>query len=327
MSKISFGLIPAILIIFLSVFFYLSPKILGQKSAIDKQSINDLINKRFLSLGNSISHATFVVDAVVENDDLKLSEIITTLRQDEPEITLIHFLNAENKIIASSDPNAIGNNSNIVLGKEKIREKSGIYEGTFGITIGSKIIGALYFQARPRVPEIKVSSESNPIILILGIVVAIVTIVIMLLMSRGLEAKLVEEINRRQEEVFLPKIDALKNEQITAQKTLDELNKKITEAQTNLKTIEEQYAAKKREFESSPVVQSVEKLKETEVELLKKLEVLKEEENRLNKEITLLTQKREEIMTALEAEKKEEATLREKLDLIKKKILHLEATG
>jgi len=58
--------------------------------------------------------------------------------------------------------------------------------------------------------------------------------------------------------------------------------------------------------------------------LLKRLEKLKEEEQQLNKEISLITQKREEVRSALEAEKKEERTLHEKLDLIKKKILHLE---
>ncbi|MEO0106750.1 MAG: hypothetical protein ABIL70_07825 [candidate division WOR-3 bacterium] len=330
MSKITFGLIPAILIILLSIFFYLSPKFFGQKPTDQREAVSELVTKRFLSLGNSIAHATFVVDAIIEGDESKLSEIIQTLRRDEPEILNIYFTDSKNNIIAASESNVVGSTygSNI-LGSMPyaIKEKSDGYECGFSIGIESRRFGALYFQAKPKIPEIKLSAQPNPIFLVIGILVAFITLFLTLIMSKGLESKLVEEINLRQEEVFLPKIEALKNEQVTAQATLDELNKKISQAQESLKNIEAEYAARKKEFESSPVVQSVEKLKSTEVELLKKLEMLKEEENKLNKEIALLTQKREEIMTALEAEKKEEATLREKLDLIKKKILHLEAAG
>ena len=74
-------------------------------------------------------------------------------------------------------------------------------------------------------------------------------------------------------------------------------------------------------------MQSVEKLKSAEIKLIKHLEELKEEESQLNTELSLLSQKREEVLNALENEKKEERTLHEKLDLIKKKILHLETPG
>lgn len=327
MSRITFGIIPAILIIILSVFFYLSPQFLGQKPTNGKEAVEELINKRITNLGNFISHSTFVQDAMIEKDEAKLSEIIVTIKQDDPEILSVNFTDNKNKVIASSDANLQGTDYAPFNpgSSSKIIEKSGVYEGGFSINLGPNQIGTLYLQVKPKIPEIKVGISPNPIVLVAGIVIAIITFIIMVSMASGLESHLVEDINLRQEEVFLPKIEELKKQQALAQNTLDEINKKIAQGENKIKTLEAEYQARKKEFESSPVVQSVEKLRETESELLKKLEVLKNEENRLNNEITLLTQKREEIMNALEAEKKEEARLREKLDLIKKKILHLES--
>ncbi len=327
MSRITFGLIPAILIIILSVFFYLSPQFIGQKPTNGKEAVSELVNKRIANIGNFIARATFVTDAILENDEAKLSEIIIAIKQDEPEILAVNFTNADKKIIASSDASLLGTNYAPLNpgGSNKIVEKSGVYEGGFSINLGAKSIGTLYIQLKPRIPEIKVATSSSPIILVAGIALAIIVFIIMAVMASGLESRMVEEINLRQEEVFQPKIDELKKEQTEAQKILDEINKKIAEGENKIKKLESEYAAKKKEYESSPITQSVEKLRETEAELVKRLEVLKNEENRLNNEVNLLTHKREEIMNALEAEKKEEARLREKLDLIKKKILHLES--
>ncbi len=326
MSRITFGIVPAILIIILSVFFYLSPKFFGQKPANGGEAVTELINKRITNLGNFIAHSTFVQDAMIEKDEAKLSEIIVTLKQDDPEILSINFTDSKNKIIASSNANLLGTDYAPFNpgSSSKIVEKSGVYEGGFSINLGTTPIGTLYLQLKPKVPGIKVATSPNPIILVVGIAMAIITFVLMFSLASGLESHLVEDINLRQEEVFLPKIEELKKQQAEAQKSLEEINKKIAQGENRIKTLETEYQARKKEFESSPVVQSVDKLRETETELLKKLEVLKMEENRLNNEINLLTQKREEIMNALEAEKKEEARLREKLDLIKKKILHLE---
>ncbi len=325
MSRATLGLIPAILIIILSVFFYLSPKFIGQKPTNGHEAVSELITKRLSSLGNFVARVTFVTDAILDNDEAKLSEIVSAIKQNEPEVMAVVFTDAEKKVIASSDASLLGiNYVPLNPGSNKITEKSGVYEGGFSILLGTKAIGALYIRMKPKLPEIKVAVSSNPIVLIVGIVVAIITFIIMLTMASGIESHLVEEINMRQEEVFQPKIDSLKTEQAQAQKLLDEINKKIADGEKNLKKLESDYAAKKKEFESSPVMQSVEKLRETETELVKRLEVLKTEEGRLKNEVNLLTQKREEIMNALEAEKKEEAKLREKLDLIKKKILHLE---
>ncbi len=327
MSRVTFGLIPAILIIILSVFFYLSPQFMGQKPANGKQAVSEMINKRILNLGNFIARVSFVTDAILDNDEAKLSEIVTTLKQTEPEILAINITNEEKKVIASSDASLLGTDYAPVNPAElnKVTEKGGVYESGFPINLGTKTIGKFYIKLKPKIPEIKVATSSNPIVLIVGIALAIITFVIMTAMASGLESRLIEDINLRQEEVFLPKIEELKKAQSEAENSLTELNKKIAESENKIKKLESEYAAKKKEYESSPVMQSVEKLRQTEAELVKRLEVLKNEENRLNNEVNLLSQKREEIMNALDAEKKEEAKLREKLDLIKKKILHLES--
>lgn len=330
MSKITLCILPSLLIAAFAVFAFLSPSLLPQKSSGNAEALGELVNQRLLSIGNMVAHASFVTDALLEENYGNLSEIVTQVQKDEKEITLIHFLSGTNRVIASSDVNAVGKQFTAeVLGTEPstVRAKAGTYEGGFNITLGTKKIGAFYIKAVPKVPVVKVASAPNPIVLVAGIVLAIISFAVTMVLSRGIEAKLVDDINKRQEEVFQPKIEALKSEQASAQKTLDELNKNIAASQQNLKAIEAEFNARKKEIEAHPVVQSIEKLKAGESELLKRLEMLKEEQGKLQKEIALSKQQREEILSALDAEKKEETALRERLDLIKKKILHLETPG
>jgi hypothetical protein len=330
MSRINFAIIPVIFIIILAVFSFLSPKLFTPKAANNTEALSEMVSKRFTSLGNSIAHATFVVDAVVVSDDAPLGEIISKVRQDEPEISAIHFTDTKGVVIASSDPNLVGKNylSDILKsGTSVVRNAAGVFEGGFSINIGSKSIGALYFKAKPVIPEVKVSSAPSPIPLILGVVLALLSFLIIMSMGKNLESKMVEHINQRQEEVFKPKIESLKNEQHEVQKVLDDLTKKTNETRQNLQKMTEEYSARKKEIEANPVVQSIEKLKANEAELLKRLSALKDEESKLTKDISLSIQNRDEVHSALEAEKKEESALREKLDLIKKKILHLETSA
>jgi len=205
-----------------------------------------------------------------------------------------------------------------------VKENNGLFEGGFSIKVGKTQVGAFYFGVKPDIPPMKVAAGSNPIVLIVGIVLAIVVFAIMFSMQRNLEAKIVENINKRQEEVFSPKIESLKKDQQRVQQEFDELQSKVDEAKKSLQKFKDDHEAKKREIEENPIMQSIEKLKETETDVLDRLGKQKEEERRLIKEIALLTQKWEEVRNALEAEKKEEHTLHEKLDLIKRKILHLE---
>jgi len=330
MSRFNFAIIPVIFILILAVFAFLSPKLFSQKAATSANEINELVMKRFTSIGNSIAHATFVVDAIAMADNAPLSEIIASLRQDEPEILAVHFTDAKNIVLASSDPNLVDKTIESDLlksGTSVVQNNGGVFDGGFSIAIGSKPIGALYFQAKPLVPEIKIASSPNPILLAVGALFAILTFLITMGMGKNMETKMVEQINQRQEEVFKPKIESLKKEQQEAQSSLNQINKKLQEAQQTLDQANQEYATRKKEIESNPVVQSIEKLKASEADLLKRLTAMKEEETKITREHTLLVQKRDEIMSALEAEKKEEAALREKLDLIKKKILHLETSS
>ncbi len=330
MSRINFVLIPIIFILLLTAFAFFSPKLTGTNTGPSANDINELVVKRFNSIGNTIAHATFVIDAITMNDNDLLNEVITTLRKDEPEIIAVHFTNADNVVLASSDPGLVEKTFQGNLPADSpsaVVNQNGVFNAAFRVLIGTKHIGALYFQARPSIPAVKTAGGSNPLILAIGALFALLTFFITLGLSKNMENKLVEQINQRQEEVFKPKIESLKKEQQEAQATLTALNQQIQEAQQNLEQTNQEYAARKKEIESNPVVQSIEKLKTTEAELLKRITAMKEEEAKLTKENSLLSQKHSEIHSALEAEKKEEAALREKLDLIKKKILHLETSA
>ena len=327
MSKIGFAIIPCILIVLLSVFFFLSPKFLASETSGGDTAVKEVLIRGFIDIGNLIAHATFVEDAIIMEEIGNLDEIITRFRRDQSELTYIHFTDAKNKVIASSDPKSIAKTYSSTLlksGSSVVKENNGLFEGGFSIKVGKTQVGALYFGAKPDAPAMKVAAGSNPIVLIVGIVLAIVVFAVMLLMQRNLEAKIVENINKRQEEVFSPKIESLKKDQQRVQQEFDELQRKADEAKKSLQKIKNDHEAKKREIEENPIMQSIEKLKETETDVLDRLGKQKEEEQRLIKENALLTQKREEVRNALEAEKKEEHTLHEKLDLIKRKILHLE---
>lgn len=327
MSKISFAIIPCVLIVLLSVFFFFSPKFLASETTGGDTAVKEVLIRRFINVGNLIAHAPFVEDAIIMEEAGNLNEIITRFRRDEPELIYIHFTDAKNKVIASSDPESIDKTYSSTLlksGSSVVKKNNGLFEGGFSIKVGKTQVGALYFGAKPDVPAIKVAADSNPIVLAVGIVLAIVVFIIMFSMQRNLEAKIVENINKRQEEVFSPKIESLKKEQQSAQQEFDELQSKTDEIKKSLQQLQDDYNAKKREIEESPVMQSIEKLKETEAAILSRLGKQKEEEQRLNKEVSLLSQKQEDVRSALEAEKKEERTLHEKLDLIKRKILHLE---
>ncbi len=327
MSKLTFPIIPLIFIILLSIFFFISPNFLAQEVAGGEEVLKEMFVKRFINVGNLIAHATFVEDAVIMEEVANLNEVISRFRRDDSEITFIHFTDAKNKVIASTDPNVMGKSYDSALldsGPSVVKEKDGIFEGGFTIRVGKKKVGALYFGAKPEIPAVKASATPHPITLVVGIVVGIIVFLITFSMQRNFEVKIVENINKRQEEIFSPKIESLRNEQKQAQQAVDELNSKLTEAKTNLEQLNEEFETRKKKIEDNPVMQSIEKLRETETVLLENIEKLKEEEQKLTKEISLLSQKREEVRSALEAEKKEEGTLHEKLDLIKKKILHLE---
>jgi hypothetical protein len=327
MSKISFAIIPCVLIVLLSVFFFFSPKFLASETTGGDTAVKEVLIRRFIDVGNLIAHAPFVEDAIIMEEAGNLNEIITRFRHDEPELIYIHFTDEKNKVIASSDPESIDKTYSSTLlksGPSVVKKNNGLFEGGFSIKVGKMQVGALYFGAKPDVPAIKVAADSNPIVLAVGIVLAIAVFIIMFSMQRNLEAKIVENINKRQEEVFSPKIESLKKEQQSAQQEFDELQSKTNKIKKSLRQLQDDYNAKKREIEENPIMQSIEKLKETEAAILSRLGKQKEEEQRLNKEVSLLSQKREEVHSALEAEKKEERTLHEKLDLIKRKILHLE---
>lgn len=328
MSKVTFSIIPFIFIVLLSVFFFISPRFFSQETQGSGEEIKNIIIQRYLDVGNLIAHATFVEDAIIMEQASNLNEIIVRYRRDQEDITYIHFTDAKNEVLASSQPELVGQEftSNLLeSGASVVKENNGIFEGGFSITVGRTVIGALFLGARTRIPSIKASSSSsNPIVLVIGIVVGIFVFIITLSLQKNLKAKIVDDINKRQEEVFSPKIESLKKAQQTAQQNFDDMNKKVDEKQKALRRLTDEYEAQKKEIESNPVVQSIEKLKQNETELLKRLEKIKGEEQQLSKEVALLTQKKEEIQSALEAEKKEERTLHEKLDLIKKKILHLE---
>ncbi|OGC41792.1 hypothetical protein A2Y85_06140 [candidate division WOR-3 bacterium RBG_13_43_14] len=327
MSKAGAAIVAFIIVMIVSVVFFMSPRFLPTAATGDQNIAKDFMVKRFTNVGNLIAHATFVEDAVIMEGAANLNEIIQRFRRDEPEITYIHFTDGKGMVIASSDQNLMGKSFNSTLLKSSsaaVKENNGLYECGFTILVGKTRVGALYFGANPVIPEIKVIPSSSPLVLAIGAVFGIIAFIVILSMQRNVEGRIVEDINRRQEEVFSPKIDSLKKEQNSQQKTLVDLNQKVNEAQGNLEKVNVEYQKRKKEIESNPVVQSIEKLKVQESEMLKRLEKIKAEEQRLTGEISLLSQKREEIKSALEAEKKEESALHEKLDLIKKKILHLE---
>jgi uncharacterized protein YoxC len=320
MYKISSSFIPMLLVILLSIFFFLSPNFFSQEVTGSSNALKEISIKRFTSIGNATAHAAFVEDAIIMNESAKLNEIITSLGRDEPEMTFIYFTDSKNKIIASSNPSMIGriyDTDILSSGESIVREKNGTYEGGFSITIGQKRIGALYFSARPEIVSGQLAASPNPIILAVGIVVAFIIFFITHSTNRNLGKKIMADLNKQKEAAISETVQALKKEKEETERGLEDITEKIANLQKD-------YKAKKAELESNPLFQSVENLKAVETETLKKVETLKEQKTQLSKEVESLTQRREEIRSALEAEKKEESILHEKLALIKKKILRLE---
>ncbi len=330
MSRGSASIVVFLSILLLTALFFFSPSILTQRNSQNSEHVKELIVKRFESLGNSIAHAAFVEDAVIMGDEANLIEIITRLQKDEPELTYMHFTDAKNKVLVSNDSAMIGKvlSTNILSGSSStVRQRNGTYDCAFSIDIAKKQVGAFYFGATPNASVSIFSGHTSPLVIVVGVVFALIAFVATRLSKRSIRAKVIDDMNRRQEEIFSPKIEAMKVAQKEAESRLNEANTEIKNAELELERLSAAYEERKKEAESDPLVQSVEKLKAAEVKLIKHIEELKEEEAQLNTEISLLSQKREEVLNALDAEKKEERTLHEKLDLIKKKILHLETPG
>ena len=330
MSKGAASIVILFLVLALTGFFFFSPNLFSSDNVHDSNIVRELLVKRFTSLGNSIAHSAFVEDALIMGEEAKLTEIVTRLKNDEPEITFVHFTDDDNRVLVSTDQAMVGETyaSNVLAeGSSAVAERNGAYEGGFSIEIGNTKVGFLHFGASPRVTSGAFSGSGSPITLIVGVVVALVAFLLTLLSKRNIKARLIDEMNKRQSEIFSPKIEALKNAQNEAQNKLREVNEKLESTEQELQKFTEEYEAKRKEAENNPIVQSIDKLKASEGDLIARIEGLKEEEGQLNTEISLLSQKREEVLKALEAEKKEERTLHEKLDLIKKKILHLETPG
>ncbi|UCD18751.1 MAG: hypothetical protein JSU64_04820 [candidate division WOR-3 bacterium] len=319
------------LVLILTAFFFFSPRLFPGGGTQGQVNAKELHVKRFMSLGNSIAHAAFVEDALIMGDEANLTEIVTRLRNDEPELEFIHFTDADGEVLVSSDQTMVGNqysaNVSAADGASVVVERNGLFEGAFAIQIASRNVGVLYIGARPRVSSGVFPASGNPVAIVAGAIVAILAFFITAVSKRRIKSKLVDDMNKRQEEIFSPKIEAMKSAQKDAQGKLDNVKKELAETEDELRKFNEEYESRKREAESNPLVQSIETLKANEGTLIKRIGELKDEENQLNAEISLLSQKREEVLSALEAEKKEERTLHEKLDLIKKKILHLETPG
>lgn len=330
MSKGAASLIVLFLILALTAVFFFNPNLFSRQDVGSSDLAKELTVQRLTSLGNSVAHAAFVEDAVIMGDEAKLSEIITRFQKDETELTFIHITDAKYKVLASSDSLKIGqvHSTNILTtGSSAVRERNGIYEGGFSINVGQMRVGILYFGLKPNVGHRHLPNNKNPFVIIVGVVSAFIAFLVMLISRRNIKTRLVTEMNTRQEEIFSPKVEALRKAQNEAQSRLNEINDNVKNAEMELQKLSDEYETRKKEAESDPLMQSVEKLKSAEVKLIKHLEELKEEESQLNTELSLLSQKREEVLNALENEKKEERTLHEKLDLIKKKILHLERPG
>jgi hypothetical protein len=330
MPRGAVSVIVLLLIVCLTALFFFSPGFIFRKTNEHPEMAKDLIMDRLTSLGNSIAHAAFVEDAVIISDDAKLTEVVTRLKKDEPELSFVHITDAKYKVLASADSSMMGktyNPGSLMAKPIAVQENNGLYEGAFAINVGQMRVGALFLGIKPQSNYAASSGDRNPRVLIIGAIFAIAAFLVTFIAKRRTKASLVAEMNRRQEDIFSPKVEALRQAQNEAQKVLNDMNERIKNAEIDMKRLNDEYEERKKEAESDPLVQSVEKLKAAEVHLIKNIEELKAEKNQLDTEITLLSQKREEVLGALENEKKEERTLHEKLDLIKKKILHLETPG
>ena len=230
MSKGAASILILFLVLALTGFFFLSPNLFSRGDVLDSNIVKELIVKRFTTLGNSIAHAAFVEDALIMGDEAKLTEIVTRLKNDEPEITFVHVTDGDSKVLVSTDAAMVGKtySSNVLAGgASAVAERNGSYEGGFSIEIGKTKVGFLYFGANPSVASGTLSFSGNPITIVVGVVVAFIVFLLTLLSKRNVKARLIDEMNKRQSEIFSPKIEALKNAQNEAQGKLKEMNENL----------------------------------------------------------------------------------------------------
>jgi len=126
----------------------IEPLIPGISASADDQAVIESPARKFSNVGNLIANSSYVKNAFVLCEEAKLNEIIVQLRQDEEEITYVHFTDDQNTVIASSDPTIMGAvyNSNILdSGTNTVRQRDRFYECGFSITVEEKRFGALYF--------------------------------------------------------------------------------------------------------------------------------------------------------------------------------------
>jgi serine/threonine protein kinase len=110
---------------------------------------DELRAETYESVGNIIAHSSYVEDLLTMDEIALLDDIITELQTAVTDISLVHFINDQDIIIASSDPASLGRGffNDVLDDKESIvRQKDEYYEGGFSVRIGKKKIGALYFQ-------------------------------------------------------------------------------------------------------------------------------------------------------------------------------------
>lgn len=116
----------------------------------DDQITTESPARRFSMIGNLIASSSYVKNTFVLCDEAKLSEIINQLRQDEPEITYVHFTDDQNTVIASSDPGIMGavyNSKILDSDTDAVRQRDRFFECGFSIELEEKKFGALYFGA------------------------------------------------------------------------------------------------------------------------------------------------------------------------------------
>ena len=174
MSKYSLAIIPLVLIILLSVFFYLSPNFLSQRSGGGGDAVKSVMVKRFEDIGNLIAHATFVEDALILEETANLNEIIVRFKQDEEELVFIHFTDADNKVLASSDNAMVGESftpSILSADETGVGERNGMYEAAFTISVGTTVIGKLFFSVQPDIPGGAASASPSPLVLGAGVLI------------------------------------------------------------------------------------------------------------------------------------------------------------
>lgn len=128
----------------------IKPLLSGVSTPADVQITIESLARKYSIIGNLIVGSSYVKNAFVLCNEAKLSEIIDQLRQDEPEITYVHFSDDQNTVIASSDPGIMGavyNSKILDPDTYAVRQRNRFYECGFSIELEEKKFGALYFGA------------------------------------------------------------------------------------------------------------------------------------------------------------------------------------